>query len=192
MKNSHISKSSVTIKQVAADDQFYKAIEKEFEKNGTNAKTLWSLLYGEDTQSSSPRLWVIAEEVLLMGYVITFVFYQATYITCLQINEEHRGEGWGSMLLQHICNDPNRTYVLLSDVAMSDSERLSVCVRTKMFYLKNGFRTVPIKWHSEEYYMFDVHVKGTDLEMGSLLAVLRKGREIWNTAYVYDIKTMSI
>ena len=192
MNNSHISKSSVTIKQVSCDDAFYKAIEKEFEENGTKAKTLWNLLYGEDTQSSSPRLWTIAVEGQLTGYVITFDFYQATYITCLQINEAHRGEGWGSMLLQHICKDPNRTYVLLSEVAMSDSEQLSVCVRRKMFYLKNGFRTAPVKWHSEEYYMYDVHVKGPDLELGSLLAVLRKGREIWNTAYVYDIKPMTI
>ena len=192
MKNSHISKSSITIKQVSGDDVFYKAIAKEFEKEGVNGKTLWSLLYGKDTQCSSPRLWAITVEGQLMGYVITFDFYQATYITCLQINEAHRGEGWGSMLLQHICKDPNRTYVLLSDVAMSDSEQLSVCVRRKMFYLKNGLRTGPVKWHSEEYYMFDVHVKGPDLELGSLLAVLRKGREIWNTAYVYDIKPMTI
>ena len=191
MNSNDISKSCVTIKQVTGDDQFYKAIEKEFEENGTKAKTLWNLLYGEDTQSSSPRLWTIAVEGQLTGYVITFDFYQATYITCLQINEAHRGEGWGSMLLQHICKDPNRAYVLLSDVAMSDSKDLSVCVRRKMFYLKNGFRTAPVKWHSEEYYMFDVHVKGPDLELGSLLAVLRKGREIWNTAYVYDLKPMT-
>ena len=192
MNSNDISKSCVTIKQVTGDDQFYKAIEKEFEENGTKAKTLWNLLYGEDTQSSSPRLWTIAVEGQLTGYVITFDFYQATYITCLQINEAHRGEGWGSMLLQHICKDPNRTYVLLSEVAMSDSEQLSVCVRKKMFYLKNGFRTAPVKWHSEEYYMFDVHVKGPDLELGSLLAVLRKGREIWNTASFYDTKPMTI
>ena len=185
MNNSHISKS-VVIKQVTSDDQFYKTIEKEFEENGTNAKTLWNLLYGEKTKSSSPRLWTIAVEGQLMGYVITFDFYQATYITCLQINESHRGEGWGSMLLQHICKDPNRTYALLSVVAMSDSEQLSVCVRRKIFYLKNGFRAAPVKWHSEYYYKFDVHVKGPDIELGSLLAVLRKGREIWNTAYISD------
>ena len=148
MNNNDISKPSVTIRQVAGDDQFYKTIEKELEGNGTNARKFWNLLYCENTQKSSPRLWAIAVEGQLMGYVITFDFYQATYITCLQINEAHRGEGWGSMLLQHVCKDPNRTYVLLSDVAMSDSEQLSVCVRKKMFYLKNGFRTAPVKWHS--------------------------------------------
>ena len=184
MNNNDISKSCVTIKQVASDEQLYKTIEKEIEKNGTNVKTFWNLLYGEDTRRSSPRLWAIAVEGQLMGYVITIDFFQATYITCLQINEAHRGEGWGSMLLQHICKDPNRTYVLLSEVAISDSEQLSVCIRRKMFYLKNGFRTVPVKWYSEHYYKFDVHVKGPDLELGSLLAVLRKGREIWLTAYV--------
>ena len=192
MNNNDISKPSVTIRQVAGDDQFYKTIEKELEENGTNVRKFWNLLYCEDTQKSSPRLWAIAVEGQLMGYVITFDFYQATYITCLQINEAHRGEGWGSMLLQHICKDPNRTYVLLSEVAMSDSEQLSVCVRRKMFYLKNGFRTAPVKWHSEYYYKFDVHVKGPDLELGSLLAVLRKGREIWNTASFYDTKPMTI
>ena len=184
MNNNDISKFCVTIKQVASDEQLYTAIEKEIEKDGYNVKTFRNLLYGEDTRRSSPRLWAIAEEGQLMGYVITIDFFQATYITCLQINEAHRGEGWGSMLLQHICKDPNRTYVLLSEVAMSDSEQLSVCVRRKMFYLKNGFRTAPVKWHSEYYYKFDVHVKGADLELGSLLAVLRKGREIWLTAYV--------
>lgn len=184
MNNNDISKSCVTIKQVASDEQLYKTIEKEIEKNGANVKTFWNLLYGEDTRKSSPRLWAIAVEGQLMGYVITIDFFQATYITCLQINEAHRGEGWGSMLLQHICKDPNRTYVLLSEVAMSDSEQLSVCVRRKLFYLKNGFRTVPVKWYSEQYYKFDVHVKGPDLELGALLAVLRKGREIWLTAYV--------
>lgn len=192
MNNSHISKSSVTIKQVASDDKIYKAIEKEFVENGTKAKTLWNLLYGEETRSSSPKLMAIVVEGQLMGYVITFDFYQATYITCLQINEAHHGEGLGSILLQHVCKDPNRTYVLLSDVAMSDSEQLSVCVRRKMFYLKNGFRTAPIKWHSEDYYKFDVHVKGPDLELGSLLAVLRKGREIWNTAGVHSIKPIRL
>ena len=192
MNNNDISKPSVTIRQVAGDDQFYKTIEKELEENGTNARKFWNLLYCEDTQRSSPRLWAIAVEGQLMGYVITFDFYQATYITCLQINEAHRGEGWGSMLLQHICKDPNRTYVLLSEVAMSDSEQLSVCVRRKMFYLKNGFRTAPVKWNREYYYKFDVHVKGPDLELGSLLAVLRKGREIWNTASFYDTKPMTI
>ncbi|MBO4820668.1 MAG: GNAT family N-acetyltransferase [Prevotella sp.] len=184
MNNSHISKSSVTIKQVSCDDAFYKTIEKEFEENDTNAKTFWNLLYGEDTRRSSPRLLAISVEGQLMGYVVTFDFFQATYITCLQINEAHRGEGFGSMLLQHVCKEPNRTFVLLTDVAMSDSEQLAVCVRRKMFYLKNGFRTVPVKWHSEYYYKYDVHVKGPDLELGSLLAVLRKGREIWNTAYL--------
>ena len=145
---------------------------------GTNAKTLWNLLYGENTRSSSPRLWAISVEGQLMGYVITIDFYQATYITCLQINEADRGEGFGSMLLKHICNDPNRTYVLISDVAMSDSEQLSICVRRN--------RTAPVKWHSEYHYKYDVHVKGLDLKLGSLLAVLRKGREIWNTAYISD------
>lgn len=188
MNNSHISKSSVTIKQVSCDDAFYKTIEKEFEENDTNAKTFWNLLYGEDTRRSSPRLLAISVEGQLMGYVVTFDFFQATYITCLQINEAHRGEGFGSMLLQHVCKEPNRTFVLLTDVAMSDSEQLAVCVRRKMFYLKNGFRTVPVKWHSEYYYKYDVHVKGPDLELGSLLAVLRKGREIWNTAYFYQGK----
>ena len=192
MNNNDISKFCVTIKQVASDEQLYTAIEKEIEKDGYNVKTFWNLLYGEDTRRSSPRLWAIVVEGQLIGYVITIDFFQATYITCLQINEAHRGEGWGSMLLQHICKDPNRAYVLLSDVAMSDSKDLSVCVRRKMFYLKNGFRTAPVKWHSEEYYMFDVHVKGPDLEMGSLLAVLRKGREIWNTASFYDTKPMTI
>ena len=174
---------------ISALDKFYKAIENEFEENGTNAKTLWSLLYGEDTQSSSPRLLAIAMEGQLMGYVITFDFFQATYITCLQISEAHRGKGFGSLLLQYICKDPDRTYVLLSDVAMSDSEQLSDCVRKKMFYLKNGFRTVPVKWYSKYCYKYDVHVKGPDLELGSLLAVLRKGREIWNTACMHNLKT---
>lgn len=186
MNNSQILKSCVTFKQVASEDLFYKSIEKDLVETGTNAKTLWNLLYGENTRNSSPRLWAISVEGQLMGYVITIDFYQATYITCLQINEAHRGEGFGSMLLKHICNDPNRTYVLISDVAMSDSEQLSICVRRKMFYLKNGFRTAPVKWHSEYHYKYDVHVKGPDLELGSLLAVLRKGREIWNTAYISD------
>ncbi len=186
MNSNDISKSSVSIRQVSDDDEFYKAIEKEFEENGTNAKTFWNLLYCEETQCSSPKLWALAVEGQLTGYVITFDFYQATYITCLQIYEQHRGKGWGSMLLRHICKDPNRTYVLLSDVAMSDSEELSACVRTKMFYLKNGFRTAPVKWHSADYYKYDVHVKGPDLELGSLLAVLRKGMEIWHTAYLYN------
>ena len=185
MNKSRVSNSSVTIKQVSCHDEFYKAIEKDFEEDSINAKTLWNLLYGKNTQSSSPRLWAIAVEGQLTGYVITFDFYQATYITYLQINEAHRGEGLGSMLLQHICKDPHRTYVLLTDVAMSDSELLSVCVRRKIFYLKNGFRTVPVKWDSEYHYNSDVHVKGPDLELGSLLAVLRKGREIWNTAQFY-------
>ena len=191
MNNNDISKSSVTIKQVSDDDEFYKAIEKDL-MDDTNSITFWNLLYCEETQCSSPKLWAIAVEGQLTGYVITFDFYQATYITCLQIYKQHRGEGWGSMLLQHICKDPNRTYVLLSDVAMSDSEQLSVCVRRKMFYLKNGFRTAPVKWHNEYYYKFDVHVKGPDLELGSLLAVLRKGREMWNTASFYDTKQMTI
>ena len=119
MNNNDISKTAVTIRQVAGDDQFYKTIEKELEENGTNVRKFWNLLYCEDTQKSSPRLWAIAVEGQLMGYVITIDFFQATYITCLQINEAHRGEGWGSMLLQHICKDPNRTYVLLSEVAIS-------------------------------------------------------------------------
>ena len=182
MNNSRFSKSTVDIKQVSSEDECYKTIEKEFEEKGTNAKTLWNLLYGEDTRSSSPRLLAISVDGQLMGYVITFDFYQATYITCLQIKEAHRREGLGSMLLQHICKDPDRAYVLLSEVAMSDSEQLAVCVQRKLFYLKNGFRTAPVKWYSEQYYKYDVHVKGPDLEQGSLLAVLRKVREIWNTA----------
>ena len=100
------------------------------------------------------------------------------------IDEEYRREGYGSMLLEHVCSNPNRTYVLLTEVAKSDSDILSVCVRRKIFYLKNGFRTVPIKWRTEEFYKYDVHVKGPDLELGSLLAVLRKGDEIWHTAYI--------
>lgn len=186
MNNSRISNHSVTITQVSGDDKFYKTIETNYMKCGVRAKTLWNLLYGENTQHSSPRLLAIAVEGQLVGHAITFEFFQATYITHLEIDEGHRGEGFGTMLLQHICKDPNRTYVLLTEVAMSDSEQLSVCVRRKIFYLKNGFRSAPIKWHSEDYYKFDVHVMGPDLELGSLLAVLRKGREIWNTAYVMD------
>ena len=179
-------KPSVTIRQVFGNDKFYKSIEKSIlSQSNKNAETLWNLLYGEETKVSSPKLWAIFDGEHLVGYVITFDFYQATYITTLYINEEFRREGFGSMLLEHISDNPNRTYVLLTQVAMSDSDMLSVCVRRKIFYLKNGFRTVPIKWRYERYYRWDVHVKGPDLELGSLLAVLRKGEEIWRTAYVF-------
>lgn len=173
---------SVTIRQVTSDDEFYKAIEKDCQANETEATTLWHLLYGEETQHSTPKLLALDVEGHLAGYVITFDFFQATYISVLHVREAYCGEGLGSMLLQHVCGNPDRTYVLLSEVAMSNSERLSDCVRRKMFYLKNGFRTVPVKWYSVNHYDFDVHVKGPDLELGSLLAALRKGREIWSTA----------
>ena len=86
------------------------------------------------------------------------------------------------MLLRHVCSNPERTYLLLSEVAMSDSKQLATCVHRKIFYIKNGFRSVPIKWSSESYYKYDVHVKGPGLELGALLAALRKGSEAWNTA----------
>ena len=179
-------KPSVTIRQVFGNDKFYKSIEKSIlSQSNKNAETLWNLLYGEETKVSSPKLWAIFDGEHLVGYVITFDFYQATYITFLHINEEYHQKGFGSMLLQYVCDNPNRTYVLLTEIAKSDSDSLYVCVKRKIFYMKNGFRTVPIKWRSEEYYKYDVHAKGPHLELGSLLAVLRKGEQIWRTAYVY-------
>ena len=188
MKNLTKNNPSVTVRQVTSDDVFYKAIEKNCEENGAEASTLWFLLFGEDTQQSTPKLLAIDVEGQLAGYAITFDFFQATYISFLQINEAYRGLGLGAMLLQRVCSNPDRTYVLLSEVAMSDSEQLSVCVRRKMFYLENGFRTVPVKWASEYRYNYDVHVKGPDLELGSLLAALRKGQEIWVTASLMAYK----
>ena len=189
MNTQALMKPFVTIRQVSEDDGLYKSIEKDLMSQcNESADTLRNLFFGEDTQVSSPKLWVILNVEHVAGYVITFDFYQATYITALYINEEYRREGYGSMLLERICDNPNRTYVLLTQVAMSDSDMLSVCVRRKIFYLKNGFRTVPIKWRYERYYRWDVHVKGPDLELGSLLAVLRKGEEIWRTAYVYPMR----
>ena len=185
MNTKALMKPNVTIRQVSENDGLYKSIEKDLMSQcNESADTLRNLFFGEDTQVSSPKLWVISSVEQVVGYVITFDFYQATYITTLYINEEFRREGFGSMLLEHISDNPNRTYVLLTQVAMSDSDMLSVCVRRKIFYLKNGFRTVPIKWRYQRYYRWDVHVKGPDLELGSLLAVLRKGEEIWRTAYV--------
>ena len=62
MNSNDISKSSVIIKQVSYDDGFYKAIEKDLMVDDTNAKTFWNLLYCEETQCSSPKLWAIAVE----------------------------------------------------------------------------------------------------------------------------------
>ena len=182
MNDLNINEHSATIRQVTGDDEFYKTIEKDCQEKGVQTNMLWNLLYGRKTQHSSPKLLAIALEGKLVGYVITFEFYQATYITHLQVREAYRGRGYGSMLLRHTCSDPDRTYVLLSEVAMSDSEQLASCVHRKIFYLKNGFRGVPLKWYSAYYYKYDVHIKGPDLEVGSLLAALRKGREIWITA----------
>lgn len=182
MNNSYISNPSVTIRQVTEGDMIYQSIANDLLNFGVKTKTLRSLLFGSDTQRSSPKLLAITVEDQWVGYVITFEFYQATYITHLQVREAYRGRGYGSMLLRHTCSDPDRTYVLLSEVAMSDSEQLSACVHRKIFYLKNGFRGVPLKWYSAYYYKYDVHIKGPDLEVGSLLAALRKGREIWITA----------
>jgi len=187
MKASNKNKLSVTIRQVTRDDEFYKEIEKDCQEIGTNASTLWFLLFGEKTQHSSPKLLVLDLEGQVVGYIITFDFFQATYISFLQIREVYRGKGYGSMLLQHVCSNPDRTYVLLTEVAMSDCEQLATCVHRKIIYLKNGFRSVPVKWHSDSYYKYDVHIKGPDLELGSLLATLRKGREIWNTASCHSL-----
>ena len=184
MNNPNINEQSVTIRQVTGDDEFYKAIEKDSQANGVQANILWNLLYGRETQHSSPKLLAIALEGQLVGHVITFDFYQATYITNLLVREAYRRQGYGSMLLSHICSNSDRTYVLLTEVAMSDSEQLATCVHRKIFYLKNGFRFVPVKWNGADYYKYDVHIKGPDLEIGSLLAALRKGREIWNTAQI--------
>ncbi len=173
---------SVTIRQVTEDDLLYKSIENDLSTLDVEAKTLRSLLFGPDTQCSSPRLLAITVEDQWVGYVITFDFFQATYITHLQIKEAYRRQGYGSMLLRHVCSNPERTYLLLTEVAMSDNEQLSACVHRKIFYIKNGFRSVPIKWSSESYYKYDVHVKGPYLELGALLAALRKGSEAWNTA----------
>jgi len=173
---------SVTIRQVTEGDMIYQSIASDLLTFGVEAKTLRSLLFGSDTQCSSPRLLAIAVDSQWVGYAITFDFFQATYVTHLQIREAYRGQGYGTRLLRHVCSNPDRTYLLLSEVAMSDSEELASCVHRKMFYMKNGFRTVPVKWHSVHDYKYDVHVKGPDLELGSLLAALRKGREVWNTA----------
>ena len=173
---------SVTIRQVTEDDLLYKSIENDLSTLDVEAKTLRSLLFGSATQCSSPRLLAITVEDQWVGYVITFDFFQATYITHLQIKEAYRRQGYGSMLLRHVCSNPERTYLLLSEVAMSDSKQLATCVHRKIFYIKNGFRSVPIKWRSESYYKYDVHVKGPGLELGGLLAALRKGSEVWNTA----------
>ena len=179
-------KPFVTIKQVTENDELYKSIEHVLiSQCNEKADTLRNLFFGEKTKASSPKLWVIAMKGHLVGYVITFDFYQATDVTNLYIFEEYRREGYGSMLLRHVCDNPHRTYVLLTQVVMSDSESMAVGVHRKIFYLKNGFTTVPVKWHNENYYKWDVHVKGPTLEQGSLLAVLRKGEEIWRTAYVF-------
>ena len=176
---------SVTIRQAHECDELYGIVEKKFlTEYKTKPATLRALLFGSETQHSSPRLFVVASEGELVGYVITFDFFQATYITTLNIIKEKQCQGYGSMLLEYVCNDPNRTYILITEVAMSDSELLSDCMRRKLFYLRNGFRAVPIKWRCEEYYRYDVHIKGPDQELGSLLAVLRKGEEIWRTAEI--------
>ena len=173
---------SVTIRQVTEGDMIYQSIANDLLTFGVEAKTLRSLLFGPETQCSSPRLLAITVDSQWVGYVITFDFFQATYVTHLQVREAYRGQGYGTRLLRHVCSNPDRTYLLLSEVALSDSEQLASCVHRKIFYLKNGFRTVPVKWPSAHYYKYDVHVKGPDQELGSLLAALRKGREAWNTA----------
>ena len=135
------SQPSVTIRQVSCDDEFYKSIVEDLSENRVDPQTLASLLYGPETRSSSPRLLAIAEEDQCVGYVITFDFFQATYITHLHVRESFR------------------------------------------ILLKNGFRNVPFKRSSPYYANYDVHIKGPDIEPGSLLAALRKSYEIWNTAY---------
>ena len=175
--------TTVTIRPMNEDDELYPIVEKTLLMEG-NVKpdSLRRLLVGEKTRHATPRLWVIIVDGEAVGHVITFDFFQATYITTFFINKEMRCRGYGSMLLQHVCHDPNRTYVLLSEVARSDKENFSECLRRNIFYLRNGFRTVPIKWRTEENYKYDVHVKGPNLEVGSLLAALRKGSQLWLTA----------
>ena len=182
MVYNNTNNSSVTIRQMTEDDLLYKSIENDLLTLNVEAKTLRNLLFGQDTQCSSPRLLAITVEDQWVGYVITCDFFQATYITCLQIKEAYRRQGYGSLLLRHVCSNPERTYLLLTEVALSDSEQLATCVHRKIFYIKNGFRSVPIKWPTAFHYQYDVHIKSPDQELGSLLAALRKGREVWNTA----------
>lgn len=175
--------STVTIRQMNEEDELFPIVAKTlFLECEVKNDSLRRLLFGEKTRHASPRLWVIIAEGEAVGHVITFDFFQATYVTTLNINKEMRCKGYGSLLLEHICNDPNRTYVLLSEVARSDKEDFSDCLRRNIFYMRNGFRTVPIKWRTEEHYKYDVHVKGPSLELGSLLAALRKGAQLWLTA----------
>lgn len=183
---------SVAIRQAHEGDELYGIVEEKFlTEYKTKSDTLRALLFGSETQHSSPKLFVVDSEGELVGHVITFDFFQATYITTLDITKDKQCQGYGAILLEHVCHDPNRTYILVTEVAMSDSERLSECMRRKLFYLRNGFRPVPLKWRSEQYYRYDVHVKGPDLELGSLLAALRKGEEIWRTAELSLFKIIS-
>ena len=85
MNNSYISSPSVTIRQVTEGDMIYQSIANDLLNFGVKTKTLRSLLFGSDTQRSSPKLLAITVEDQWVGYVITFEFYQATYITHLQV-----------------------------------------------------------------------------------------------------------
>ena len=85
MNNSYISNPSVTIRQVTEGDMIYQSIANDLLNFGVKTKTLRSLLFGSDTQRSSPKLLAITVEDQWVGYVITFEFYQATYITHLQV-----------------------------------------------------------------------------------------------------------
>lgn len=183
------AEQSVTIRQVCESDELYTIAEKMFLKEyGTKPAILKELLFGNKTQHAFPRLLVVTYKGELIGHVITFDFFQATHISALYFKKEMRSRGYGTMLLQHVCHDPNRTYILVTEVAMSNNDHFSDCLRRNLFYYRNGFRTVPIKWRSEDYYKYDVHVKGPDQELGSLLAVLRKENEIWRTAELSLLK----
>ena len=116
---------SVTIRQVTEGDMIYQSIANDLLTFGVEAKTLRSLLFGPEPHCSSPRLLAITVEDQWVGYVITFDFFQATYVTHLQVREAYCGQGYGTRLLRHVCSNPERTYLLLSEVAMSMPSRFS-------------------------------------------------------------------
>lgn len=136
-------------------------------------------------QGASVDFIAIMDEERFVGYAYMVNFFQASYVVYLAIRPDYQGNGYGSILLNHLREiQGERPIVLTANALGNEDEDLDISARRRWFYVRNGYIDQHIPFPSHENHRSDVYMNGFGLSYIEIMATLDKVNTFFNTLIV--------
>lgn len=182
MKNIDIQYISVTFADVELNAEIV-ALGKEVFPSMATVEEMYSLTDGNDNCQGEVIAMLKKEE--LVGFAFLLHYPNACFLNYFAIKPKYQKKGLGELLLSHVVECSHGKPVLLTTWEPNiDYDDFVEHIVIKDFYLKNGFRCLPIKWFDPDDInrRMDCLLHG-DLGEKDCSKILEDVQVMWNMQY---------